>query len=567
MPLRFTRVLEPRMYDCHFAIRLDHRASRDERDRVADWLREEADALGVEKFCGIMQYLGSDVEECRRYNELLATLVDENPDLLHGWARINPEWGEAAVDEFRRAVEEDGLLGLKLTYEVKFDDPRVEPLAEAAIDMDVPIKIHTLHRVDPPHPDYPNETYTENVLAMAQRYPELKVLASHIGGGGDWEYRIKNIRNQDNVYLDISGTGCEAGMVEMAAEYLGVDRLVYGSDNQHLPCVGKLESADLSPEEKARIATNMSTLLAPGDPHRYDPAELEARRDRLAERFARDPSSDRAPVVDANAFVGHWPYRELDASVETLLERMDEAGVDRSIVSSIESVTYRNPQPGNRRLAGAIEGHEDRFVPFATVNPTYPAWDEDLAECVEEFGMRGVTLLPGYHDYELSDPAVERFMRACADRDLPVLFCAALEDQRQRHPTTKLEGVAKDRFDDEAIRNLITLLHDVPETDVVVADAWTGAADVAAETRSSGKPWLGRRDRAGETLFVLGDCYMYYVRQGRDIVDEIGVDNLVLGPQLPFKYAESYVNPLDHLPIDDDERRQIARENLLSLVR
>lgn len=43
------------MFDCHFSIRLDHRDSRDNGNSVADWLREEADALGVDKFCGIVQ--------------------------------------------------------------------------------------------------------------------------------------------------------------------------------------------------------------------------------------------------------------------------------------------------------------------------------------------------------------------------------------------------------------------------------------------------------------------------------------------------------------------------------
>ena len=214
------------MFDCHFAIPLDVRSTRAERDRYADWLREEGEALGVEKFCGIMRTRGADVEECRTSNQFLGTLIEENPDLLHGWVRVNPLWGEEGVDEFRRAVTEDGLLGLKLVSEVKCDDPRFFPFAEAAIDLDVPIKIHTMQRVER-LPALPEESFSDNVRRLAERYPDLKILASHIAGGGDWEYRIKNIRNLDNVYLDISGSGCEAGMIEMAAEELGVDRLVY----------------------------------------------------------------------------------------------------------------------------------------------------------------------------------------------------------------------------------------------------------------------------------------------------------------------------------------------------
>lgn len=93
---------------------------------------------------------------------------------------------------------------------------------------------------------------------------------------------------------------------------------------------------------------------------------------RSAKRFDRDSNRERVRVVDANGFVGHWPYRELDASVETLLGHVDDADVDRVFVSSIESVTHRNHQSVNCRLTATVDGHEYRLVPFTAFNTTYP---------------------------------------------------------------------------------------------------------------------------------------------------------------------------------------------------
>jgi hypothetical protein len=50
------------------------------------------------------------------------------------------------------------------------------------------------------------------------------------------------------------------------------------------------------------------------------------------------------------------------------------------------------------------------------------------------------------------------------------------------------------------------------------------------------------------------------------VVNTIGVENLVIGPQLPFKYFESYYAIAENLPISEDERDKIRAGNILSLT-
>jgi len=365
--------------DCHFHLWTTDTSTPEKRAERADMIRREAEALGIDRICLIGE-VGNTIEACREANQTVARFVEEYPDLFYGWARVNPRLGEDAVAEFRRAVREDGLVGLKHHFydgtPVNISDPEFHPLAAAAAEMDVPIIAHVMQRTEADKERWDDsEAYTEDALALAREFPDLTLISAHIVGGGDPEYRIKNVRDQENLYLDVSGSVCDTGMLEMAAEEVGVERLVFGTDTWLVPGVGKLEGCTLSPAEKATIAYNFENLLGEHVPNRLDEEEIEERRDAARERFASVGDGREGTVVDANAFLGRWPFRKLEYDADDLVALMDEAGVDRAFVSAMGSVTYRNVQHGNRELAAAVEGHEDRLVPVATINPARSSVD------------------------------------------------------------------------------------------------------------------------------------------------------------------------------------------------
>ncbi|WP_121744873.1 amidohydrolase family protein [Natronorubrum halophilum] len=565
------------MIDCHFHVWTQDVSTPEKRAQRAEQFRREAEVLGIDRTCLIGE-LGDSVEECRENNLAVAAFVDEHPDLFYGWARVDPAWGDAAVEEFRRAVEEDGLVGLKhhfLGTEINITDPVFFPLAEAAVELDVPVIAHVMQNEEPYPTERPSEARSEDVVELANRYPDLKLISAHISAGGNWEYRIKNIADHENVYLDISGSNCEVGQIEMAVDYLGVGRLLFGTDTWLSVCAGKLDGADLPAEEKAAIAYNFESLLRDGVANRLEPDELEARIKRSRRRFESLEEPREETIVDANAYVGRWPFHPFDASAEGLLETMDRKGVDKAVVSSLGSVFYRDPQHGNQELARDIEGHKERLIPFATIDPTFPGWEDDLRHCVRDLGMRGVRLLPAYHDYEIDAPEAEKLLRACADLDVPAMLVPALEDQRGRHPRIFLrhfEGIGQAthwRGNEGKIDDVIDLLLAVPEADVIVAGAWADGARIIRETTTVDRRdvWLNNAIRTGETLLVIDDLFCYWTQtQGRRIVDEIGIDHLVMGPQLPFKVFESYYNYTQHLPVGEAEKDRVRSENVLALL-
>ncbi|MFB6295607.1 MAG: amidohydrolase family protein [Halobacteriales archaeon] len=275
-------------------------------------------------------------------------------------------------------------------------------------------------------------------------------------------------------------------------------------------------------------------------------------------------------IVDANAFLGDWAFRSVDGSPEGLIDLMDEKGLDRALVSAFEGATYRNTQAANRELADAVEGYRDRLHPVATIDPTYATPEQDLEEGVDDLGMRAVKLLPTYHYYDLDDPAVVDVVERATDLGVPVIIAFALEDQRQRHPAVRLhgfEGNHRDQMTEAQAGQLIDLLKAVPESDVIVADAWTHAFRIRqAVSHHRDGLHLANAPHTGALQFVLGDLFMYYTSQGERIADELGAEHLCVGPMLPLKIFESYYGYLEHLPVEETAKERIRGENVLNLL-
>ena len=166
-----------------------------------------------------------------------------------GFVHVNPLNPDAAkmAEYFLR----EGMRGIKLYRAVKVTHPSVKPILELAVSFDVPVLVHTAHRLYPR--GRPNESDSADVAKAASRYPRLKLIMAHIGGGGDWEYGVLAIRETPNVYPDIGGSVADAGMVEYAVRVLGPDRVLFGTDNLVWAAVGRLIDAELSIDDKAKI--------------------------------------------------------------------------------------------------------------------------------------------------------------------------------------------------------------------------------------------------------------------------------------------------------------------------
>ena len=58
----------------------------------------------------------------------------------------------------------------------------------------------------------------------------MSFILAHIGGGGDWLHSLRAVRGVPNVFVDLSGSGVDGGMLEACLAAAGAERLLWGCD-------------------------------------------------------------------------------------------------------------------------------------------------------------------------------------------------------------------------------------------------------------------------------------------------------------------------------------------------
>jgi len=208
----------------------------------ADWRERNASRLRAGAQVGIRWHVASILGSWGRTsptyfpspadvtagNDALLDLTREHPETIRGYACVNPNFSEHALAEIERCLER-GMIGVKLAASRRADDPLLDPIAELAKTRGVPILHHIWqHR----RRDWPGQEASDAVELgrLASRHPAVPFILAHIGGGGDWSHTLRAVPAIENVFIDLSGSGVDAGMLEACLDAVGVDRLLFGCD-------------------------------------------------------------------------------------------------------------------------------------------------------------------------------------------------------------------------------------------------------------------------------------------------------------------------------------------------
>jgi len=222
-------------------------------------LKELVDGLnrwGIDKgvICSTVSTLAKSPEEFIRGNREVFHAVRKYPDRFWGACIVNPMFLKESLKELETCMERFGFswLGELCPYIGGYEviSKNMFKVIEAASSLGYIIQVHC---------------ETEELEKIASKFPETTFVFPHLSGLKECERRFKAIARYDN-YIDISGSQIvRYGILELALEIIGVDRILFGSDliiDNPAPTIARVNDLEISKRDKEKIFwRNLDDLL------------------------------------------------------------------------------------------------------------------------------------------------------------------------------------------------------------------------------------------------------------------------------------------------------------------
>jgi predicted TIM-barrel fold metal-dependent hydrolase len=254
-------------------------------------------------------------------------------------------------------------------------------------------------------------------------------------------------------------------------------------------------------------------------------------------------------IIDTNVNLSRWPTRRVrDDETARLVATLSGHGVVEAWAGSFDALLHKDLASVNARLAHECRTQPSRvrLVPFGSVNPAQPDWEEDLRRCVEDHKMPGIRLHPNYHGYKLDHPAFAQLLALAAKQGLIVTLCLQMEDERMMHPAFRVAPVNS--------APLAAVVAKIPGLRLVLLNSLSvirGSALQKVVQAGDVSVDLSTREGAGGVASLL---------------EELPLDRVLFGSHAPCLYFESAILKLKESALDPAQLRAVQEQNARRLV-
>lgn len=250
----------------------------------ADWQEYNAarlaagDRIGVS--CHVASVLGSwgfssptyfaSPSDQSRANDWMFEFAEREFPRVRAYVAVNPNFTSHALKEIERGIVR-GAVGIKLAAGRRADDVLLDEIVQCATEGHSGRSLPVLHHVwQHRRRDWPAQDASDGVELgrLASRHPGVSFILAHIGGGGDWAHTPPAVQEIANVFVDLSGSGIDRGMLDCAIDWLGCRRLLWAADLTLCTGLTKLralEHTGISLDDIADICWRNAVRIFPED--------------------------------------------------------------------------------------------------------------------------------------------------------------------------------------------------------------------------------------------------------------------------------------------------------------
>jgi len=213
---------------------------------------EDMDTAGVDRVVLMAEYrLRHD--SCIERNNQALDIIHRYPDRVTAFACIQPQAGQTALDELQRCLD-GGMMGVGELNPYgqghTLTDPDFLRMVEMCIERNVPLNLHVSEEVGHTYPGK-STTPLRHYYELAQRYPELKLILAHWGGGLFlYEIMPEVRRDLQNVWYDTAASPLlypTEKIFDVALRCVDHRKILFGSDYPLLIYPRRQSEPDMRP--------------------------------------------------------------------------------------------------------------------------------------------------------------------------------------------------------------------------------------------------------------------------------------------------------------------------------
>ncbi len=245
------------------------------------------------------------------------------------------------------------------------------------------------------------------------------------------------------------------------------------------------------------------------------------------------------PIYDSHVHLKHGDAARTEYAPETIVETMDAAGIERSVVFAMSTTTRRSIGMAQR----AAQAFPGRLIPYVYALPNYlrPVLSE-IDKAVSELGFRGIKLHAG--ECRLAEYLADPVFELAAELDVPCLV---------------------DFLGDFAAARRIA--EGFPKTRLIIAHL--GQYLCASAERHDRFIEIAE-GRENAFLDVSGVALLWKIE---DAVRRIGADRVLFGTDGPHEapdtasFAAREINKISMLSLSDAEKEDVLGGTLARLLK